>query len=209
VSAAAEVWRRRGGWLAGAGLFLLANGAFLFWYRGTGRIRQDALEARRVALSTQVGAAEREAERLQVQSQRLSKVSGAIEEFYGKRIGTERATLASVVDEIHATLKRVGIAPSQISYSTKPLAKVGLSEMDAGFSFAADYKKLKRLIDAFEIGPRWIVVKEIALARDDSAPGSVQVRMTVATYFSDEHPEDGGRLAAAGGTPIPAPKRRS
>lgn len=192
---AGAVWRRRAGWLAGAGLFLAANAGFFFWYRGTGETRQEALESRRASLAGEVGAAEREAQRLEGQHRRLSQVSAAVQEFYGRRIGTRRATLASIVDEIHATLKRVGITPSEISYTLKPMAKLQLLEMDAGFGFAADYQKFKRLLDAFEIGPRWIVVREVSLARDADVPGSVQVRILIATYFADEEADRPGRPA--------------
>jgi hypothetical protein len=209
VSGASTAWRRRSGWLAAAGLFLAANAVFFFWYRGTGRLRQEGLESRRVALAAQVSEAESEAERLQGQSARLSRVSAALEEFYGKRIGTQRSTLAATVDEIHAILKRAGIAPSQIGYQTTALPKLDLSEMIASFSFAADYQKFKRLLDLFETGPRWIVVKEISLARDDDVPGSVQVRMTIATYFAGEGSQRDGRADSAGGVASAAPRSRS
>ena len=193
-----EVWRRRVAWVAGALLFCGANAGFFFWYRATGQTRQDALEARRTELAGEVSAAEREAERLETQRERLSRVSAAIEEFYGQRVGTRRATLASLVEQIHSTLKSVGVAPAEIAYSIKPVSGLPLSEMVATFGFAADYHKLKRLLDAFEIGPRWIVVRDIALARDADVPGSVQVRMVIATYFIDEQGERPGRVSEAG-----------
>ena len=209
MSGAGAVWRRRSAWLFAAGFFLVANAIFFFWYRGTGRLRQEGLESRRASLTAQVNDAEREAERLQGQSARLSRVSAALDEFYGKRIGTERATLAATVDEIHDILKRAGIAPTQISYQTKPLPKLDLSEMLAAFSFAADYQKFKHLLDLFETGPRWIVVREIALARDGEVPDSVQVRMAIATYFAGEGSGRDGRPVAAGGVASAAPRSRS
>ncbi len=198
MSATLAVWRRRAGWLAAAGFFLAANAGFFFWYRATGQTRQEALEGRRVTLAGEASAAEREAERLEGQRRRLSQVTSAIQDFYGKRVGTRRATLAAIVDEIHATLKRSGIAPAEIGYTVKALPKLSLTEMDAGFAFAADYQKFKRLLEAFETGPRWIVVRDIALARDADVPGSVQVRMSIATYFAeDEEAERGNPSASA------------
>jgi hypothetical protein len=204
VSGAGAVWRRRSGWLLAAGLFLVANAGFFFWYRGTGRLRQEGLESRRATLAAQVTEAEREAERLQGQSARLSRVSAALEEFYSKRIGTERATLAATVNEIHAILTRASISPTQIGYQTTPLPKLGLAEMQAAFSFAADYQKFKHLLDLFETGSRWIVVREISLARDGDVPDSVQIRMTVATYFAHEGTGRDARPVAAS-----APRSRS
>ena len=201
------VWRRRAPWLLAAGLFLAGNAAFYFWYRGTSESRQEALEARRGALSAEALGAEREAQRLEAQNRRLSQVSAAIGDFYGKRIGTQRATLAQIVDEIHATLKRVGIAPGEIGYAINAMTGLPLSQMTAGFSFAADYVKFKRLLEAFEIGSRWIVVREISLARNPEVPGSVAARVTVATYFSEEREGAPAPRPAPRGAPVA--RRRS
>ena len=179
MSGVFEAWRRRSAWLLAAGIFLAANGAFFFWYRGTGRDRQEALEARRLSLEGAVAAAEKDAAHLDGQSRRLSQVSAAIQEFYGKRVGTRRATLAPIVDEIHATLKRAGIAPGSISYGIKTMKKLPLSDMTAAFSFVADYARFKRLLDYFETGPRWIVVRDIGISRQTDVPGAVEVRIAV------------------------------
>jgi len=208
VTRGLAIWRRRAGLLAAAVLFLAANGAFFLWYRGTAESRQEALEARRTALAAEATSAEREAARLDGQSRRLSQVSAAIGDFYGKRIGTQRATLAAIVDEIHATLKRVGIAPAQIAYTIAPMKGLPLSQMTAGFTFAADYQKFKRLLEAFETGSRWIVVREIALQGAPETPGSISARLTVATYFSEEPPPD-TPPSAPRGTPAKSARRRS
>ena len=193
-----EAWRRRSAWLLAAALFLAANVSFFFWYRGSGTRRQESLEARRASLASDVATAEHEAGRLADQNKRLSQVSRAIEEFYGRRVGSQRATQAAVVDEIHAILKKAGVAPSQISYTVSPVAKLPLSQMTAAFSYAADYKKFKHLLDLFETGPRWIVVREISIARNGDVPGAIQARTVVATYFSEERSEE----------PAPARERR-
>jgi hypothetical protein len=207
VSGVLETWRRRSAWLLAAGIFLAANGAFFFWYRGTGRDRQEALEARRVALEGEVASAEKDAAHLEGQSRRLSQVSAAIQEFYGKRVGTRRATLAPIVDEIHATLKRAGIAPGQISYGIKAMKKLPLSDMTASFSFVADYARFKRLLDYFETGPRWIVVRDIGISRQTDVPGAVQVRMDVGTYFV-EAPEEAPAPHAPVTGSVPAATRQ-
>ncbi len=193
-----EAWRRRSGWVLVAGLFLAANAAFFFWYRGSGEKRQEALEARRAALASEVTAAESEAAKSSGQSQRLSQVSEAIEEFYGRRIGTQRATQAAIVDEIHSLLKKAGVAPAQIGYTLEPIAKLPLSRMTATFSFAADYRRLKKLLELVETGPRWIVVKEISVARNSEAPGALEVHMVIATYFAGERREAAPTPAASG-----------
>jgi hypothetical protein len=198
-------WRRRSGWLLATGLLLAANVAFYFWYRGSGEKRQESLEARRSALVSQVSVAERESGQASNQSRRLSQVSETIEEFYGRRIGSQRATQAAIVDEIHAILKKAGVSPAQISYAIRPVAKLPLSQMTASFSFAADYRRFKQLLELFETGPRWIVVKEISVARNSDTPGAVEAHMAVATYFVEGRPEP---TEAPVGRSVPASSSR-
>lgn len=184
-----NVWRRRAGLLAVAALFLLANLGFLVGSRSIRAARRQALEARRSGLTSEVAALEAEAKRLVEQRDRLAQVSSAIEEFYGRRVGSQRETLAPVVEEIHAVMKKNGVNPSTISYTTAPLPNLPLSQMSIGFSFKSDYARFKRLLNAFEVNRRWIVVREVSLSRDSEATGDVQVHLVLGTYFSsDEKP---------------------
>jgi hypothetical protein len=181
-----NVWRRRAGLLAVATLFLLANIGFLVGSRSIRAARKQALEARRSGLTSEVTALEAEAKRLVEQRDRLAQVSSAIEEFYGRRVGSQRETLAPVVEEIHAVMKKHGVAPSSIGYSTAPLPSLPLSQMSIGFSFKSDYARFKRLLNAFEVNRKWIVVREVSLTRDSEATGEVQVHLVLGTYFSND-----------------------
>jgi Tfp pilus assembly protein PilO len=196
-------WRKRAGLLALAGLLVAGNLGFYLWYRATAQERREAAETRRAALTRDVEVREAEAAKLAAQRNRLSSVSSAIEEFYGRRIGSRRETLAAVVSDLHSTLQKSGIAPAQISYQTAPLPNLPLSEMRITFTFRNDYLRFKQFVGAVESGPRWMVVREIGLQRDTDLPGAVQVRMALATYFASE-PSAPPRTASAGGVLAPA-----
>lgn len=171
--------------LAAAALFAGANLAFFVVYRSGSASRRAALEARRDALKQSVASGETEAERVSRQKSRLGGVSEAIEEFYGRRIGTERETLAPVVDEIHSILRETGVAAPQISYTTAAVAKLPLLQMHIVFTVRCDYGRFKQLLRAFEASSKWIVVREIAISRDNDRPGSVQVQLNLVTYFAE------------------------
>ena len=193
-------WRKRAGLLALAAVLVAANLAFYIWYRGTAQDRRETMEQRRAALSREVDEREKEASKLAAQRDRLSQVSSAIEEFYGRRIGSRRDTLAAVVSDLHATLQRAGIAPAQISYATAPVPNLPLSEMRITFNFRNDYLRFKQFVAAIESGRRWMVVREIGLNRDTDLPGAVQVRIGLSTYFAAESaapPRIAGAAAAA------------
>jgi len=196
---AAGIWARRGIWLAVSGLLLAGNLAFFLWYRSTMRQRQEALESRRASLAKEVEAIEADAARLGRQRGHLLQVSEALDEFYGRRVGPPRETLAPRIDELHAILRRIGISPGDIRYASAPVKDLPLSELKISFGFRNDYDRFKKLLAAFESSRQWIAVRQVALSRDQEAAGTVQVRMELSTYFLE--PEKPVVRAAASTTP--------
>ena len=188
-------------------LLLAGNLGFYLWYRATAQDRKDAMEARRTELTRDVDAREREAKKLAAQRDRLSSVSSAIEDFYGKRIGPSRDTLAPVVAEIHLLLQRSGILPTEMSYTTQAMPDLPLSQMLVTFSFRNDYARFKQLLSSIETDRRWIVIREVGLSRDAELPGGVLVRLALATYFAGEDAASGAPPALAA-QPIPGAARR-
>jgi Tfp pilus assembly protein PilO len=182
-------WRRRLPALAAAFLFAAGNLAFFVVYRSGAQSRREALEARRTALGRSVAEAEAEANRLSAQRDRLSGVSDAIDEFYGRRIGTQRETLAGVVDDLHAAMRKAGVATNQISYATVGDKSLPLVAMRISFPIRTDYARFKKLLREFETGRRWIAVRSVTIARDTEQPGAVQVQFELATYFAERAEE--------------------
>jgi hypothetical protein len=169
-----------------SGLLLAGNLAFFFWYRSTARQREQALEARRVGLERDVAAVEVESARVARQREHVSQVSAALSEFYGKRVGSGRETLAPLVDELHTILRHVGVAPAQISYTTETLKDLSLTELRMSFSFKNDYARLKQLIAALETSRRWLIIRGIGISRDTEASANVLVQMQVSAFFVGE-----------------------
>ena len=181
-----SIWRQRAGLLVVAALFLIANVGFLVGARSITTARRESLEEQRAALTQDVTAREAEAAKLEEQRSRLARVSTVLDQFYGQRVGSRRATLAPVVEEIHLVMQRNSVSPTSISYTTSALRNLPLSQMLISFNFNSDYPRFKRLLAAFESNRRWIVVRDISLSRVPENPGEVQVRMMLATYFADE-----------------------
>ena len=192
--------------VAAALLFAGANVAFFLTYRSGFAERRAALESRRDELQKNVEAAEKEAARVAGQKERLGGVSAAIDEFYGRRIGTERETLAPVVAEVHEILKEVGVSAPQISYTTKPMQKLPLSEMRIVFTVRCDYPRFKRLLRELETSPRWLAIRDVGITRDSERPGSVQVQLGLVTYFTEAGPAPGKPQEKA---PQPATRREN
>lgn len=193
-----RIWVRRAGWLAVAGVFLAANVGFFLWYRGTARDRKAALESRRASLERDVQSREADAKKLAGDRARLSDVRAALDEFYGRRIGGERETLAAVVDEVHLILKKTGVSPGQIGYGPGAADVPGLTQMIISFGFKGDYARFKQLLEAFQTSRKWLAVREVGLNRDQDTPGAVQVRISVVTYFLAPEREASPRARLAG-----------
>jgi hypothetical protein len=186
VKSRESIWKQRLGLLIVAALFLIANIGFLVGARSITAARRAALEQERAALTSDVAAREAEAAKLQGESNRLAQVSTVMDEFYGKRVGSRRETLAPIVEEIHAVLQKNQVSPVAISYATSSLKSLPLSQMIVGYNFSSDYPRFKRLLGSFETNRRWIVVRDVGLSRIPETPGQVQVHMVLATYFADE-----------------------
>ncbi|HEY3173331.1 MAG TPA: hypothetical protein VGK86_12225 [Thermoanaerobaculia bacterium] len=200
MSTRETIWRQRAGLLVVAGTFFVANLGFLLGSRSITSARRQALEERRTTLAHEVAAREAEATKLGAQRDRLAQVSSVIDEFYGRRVGSRRETLAPIVEEVHAVMQKVGVVPAAISYSTTPLANLPLSQMLIGFHFDSDYARFKRLLAAFEANRRWIIVREVGLSRTE-VPGQVAVRLVLATYFSGEESVPVAPVAPAPASP--------
>jgi len=193
-------WRRRLPLLAAAAVLAVGNLVFFLSYRSTFHDRREALEARRDELRRGVESREAEARRLAGQRERLNGVSSAIEEFYGRRIGPQRDTLAAIVAEVHGLLKGEDVAASQISYTTTAVPKLPLTQMRVSFPIRCDYPRFKRLLRDFEADKRWIAVRGVAISRDAEQPGTVQVQLELVTYFTESEgapaPEKSARAAS-------------
>jgi hypothetical protein len=186
VKSRESIWKQRLGLLIVAALFLIANIGFLVGARSITAARRAALEQERAALTSDVAAREAEAAKLQGESNRLAQVSTVMDEFYGKRVGSRRETLAPIVEEIHAVLQKNQVSPVAISYATSSLKSLPLSQMVVAFNFDSDYPRFKRLLASIETDRRWIVVRDVGLSRLTETPGQVQAHMVLATYFADE-----------------------
>jgi Tfp pilus assembly protein PilO len=203
-------WNRRLPLALAALVFAAANLVFFLTYRSSTNERAAALESRRDELARTVASREAEAEKLAGQKERLSGVSEAMEEFYGRRVGTQDETLAGLVADLHTILQEAGIEANQISYATAPVAKLPLTRMRVGFSVKCDYGRFKKLLRIFEQSRRWIAVESVAIRRDTEQPGSVYVQVDLATYFTE--PEEAPPSPPGAKAPAPpsgAPARRA
>lgn len=178
-----SLWRERAWLIAPALLFFLANLAYFLGGRAVDSSRGEALTRQlRDARSRLESAAQAEKKAVS-DAARVEGVRRAEEEFFGKRIGNLNDTIAATVADIHRVSRGANASPHSISYSIAERRNVPLTEMSITFGVSGDYATLRRLLRAFETDSRWIVVRQVQLARAGETVASGNIHLNLATYF--------------------------
>lgn len=178
-----RVWRERV-WIVGpAVVFFLANFGFFLGSRAVDASREEGLKKDLAAARARFAASEEGVRKAGTEQSHIENVRKAAEEFYGNQIGTVDETMSRTVAEIHQVCRKAGVQAHQIAYSAKAMARVPLIEMTVTFAVDGDYATLRRLLLGFEQDPRWLVVRQVQLARKGETVGEGNIHLEVATYF--------------------------
>jgi hypothetical protein len=178
-----SLWRERAWLIAPAILFFLANLAYFLAGRALDSSRSETLERSRRDARSRVEAAIQAEKKAASDGERVEGVRRAEEEFFGKRIGNLNDTIAATVADIHRVSRNANASPHAISYSVADRKGVPLTEMSISFGVSGDYVTLRRLLQAFENDSRWIVVRQVQLARAGETVASGNIHLNLATYF--------------------------
>jgi Tfp pilus assembly protein PilO len=178
-----RVWRERA-WVVGpAVVFFLGNFGFFLGSRAVDASREAGLKKDLDAARARFAAAEEGVRKAGTEQSHIENVRKAAEEFYGNQIGTVDETMSRTVAEIHQVCRKAGVQAHQIGYAAKPMTKVPLIEMSVDFGVDGNYATLRRLILGFEQDPRWLVIRQVQLARKGETVGEGNIHIEVATYF--------------------------
>jgi Tfp pilus assembly protein PilO len=176
-------WRERAWIVVPALAFFLLNCVFFVAGRTIDARRSEALDRELASARERRASAQTAREDAERQSGRVEGIERAIDEFYGKRLGTLNETMAAMVDEIHQVCRKSGVRPGQISYGINGRSGSPLTAMTISFSVTGDYDTLRRLLKSFEDDPRWFVVRTIQVVRKPESVGSTEISLTAVTYF--------------------------
>ena len=179
----ASLWRERAWLVAPAILFFLANLAYFLGGRAVDSSRTQALERARRDAHARLDRAQAEQKKAASDATRVQSVRRVEDEFFGKRIGSLNDTVAATVADIHRVCRLANVAPHSISYGVTDRKNIPLTEMGISFGVSGDYRTLRKLLSSFENDPRWIVVRQVGLARAGETVASGNIRLNLATYF--------------------------
>ncbi len=201
MSGAWTALRGRRGLFAALGVLILLNAAVLVSYRAFYDARFRSLLETQQELRSRRDAARKAADNARGAEARLAAARQALDRFFNESLGTRKERLASFVEEIYATTRRVGMRPDSISYTDRDEA--GTDSVTVTFNVTGRYSDLKKLLADFEKSPRFLVLDQVSLSSDSSVPDTVSVSLRLTHYFRPSgvlhvRRERGGARAAAG-----------
>lgn len=178
-----SLWRERAWLIAPALLFFLGNFAYFLGGRAVDSSRGEALSRERRNAQSRLDAALQAEKKAASDTERVESVRRAEEEFFGNRIGNLNDTIAATVADIHRICRSANVSPHQIAYGVSDQKNVPLTAMGISFGVSGNYATLRRLLQDFENDTRWIVVRQVQLAREGETAASGNIHLILATYF--------------------------
>lgn len=192
------------------GVLILLNAAVLVSYQSFYDVRFRSLLETQQQLRSRRDAARKAAENAQGAEARLAAAQQALDRFFNDSLGTRKDRLASFIEEVYATTRRVGMRPDSISYAGRD--EGGTDSVTVTFNVSGRYADLKKLLADFEKSPRFLVLDQVSLTSDPAVPDTVSVSLRLTHYFRPDgalhvRRERGGARAAAK-TPAAAARPR-
>ena len=182
MSGAANAFRDRKVLFASLLLVLLANAGVLLSYRTFYDERLRALVSEQASLETRRDAARAKAEAAAASERSLFEKQETLTAFFSETLGKREERIASLLEEIYATTREVGLRPDSIAYSS--VDEPGTDALTMRFAVSGTYGNVKRLLAGLERSRRFLVVEEVGLsAGSDEEPDAIRVSLTVTNYF--------------------------
>lgn len=161
---------------------LAANAAVLLSYRTFYDDRLRALEGEQAGLERRRDEARSQAERAAAAERKLFETQAALTSFFSETLGEREEKIASLIEELYATTRAVGLRPDTIGYQS--VDEPGTDSLTMSFGVEGPYRDVKRLLAELESSKRFLVVERVGLSGGSSDdPDSVRVRLTVTNYF--------------------------
>ncbi|MCH9648516.1 MAG: type 4a pilus biogenesis protein PilO [Deltaproteobacteria bacterium] len=181
-----QIWRTKAWlWIPPLVFFFLNLGAWAY-YHGAGL--GDQVSLLRDRLSGQLereNSLAQETANLQAFENQASESQQRIQEMYSLRLATQQQRLTAIVSEVRELARESGLEPNSVSYPEQSFQDFGLQQKSFVFSVAGRYEDLRRLINALELTPSFLILDEISLnEQGGGSRGSLRISLRISTLFS-------------------------
>jgi len=194
-----SLWRSRAALFALLGILLLASSAVLVVYHVFYDARLAALGETRANLTARRDEAKAGADRAAEAERRLLELKKSLDTFYGDVLGTRKARLAPIVEDVYAITAKAGFQPPVVNFVEDAIP--GADRTSVSFQVDGRYADIKSLLHAFESSPAFLVLERVQVSLDENTPDVLRVVLSVSHYFRGEGPRAPKRPS---GTPVRA-----
>jgi len=174
-------------WLTAVLLFGLLSGLWWFAVADERHIRDDsskrlddeALTIRRMELE-------------------MSQTAGALNRYRQNQeevayfektfLQNKKARLLAISKFLDERTRARGINKDRIGYHLIPAREHGLEIYAIDMPLAGRYREIRGLIGDIESSDLFLIITELTLENDDAGSGTVEVQLSLATYFEGERP---------------------
>lgn len=198
------IWREKRILLLILGLLLLGNVVFFLTYRVQYQSRLDEMSERLDQAKDQLDRTKRTRAEAELALQAHRKVERDVQLVYDQTWSTQPKRLTALIAEVKRLAAASNAIPKTLSFgrqeaedknATRRSKDVGAREVTIGFSVAANYQQVRRMINLLELSDQFVIIDKISLAQGDGDQLTLNLR--IKTLFRDESaaaPAGGNRL---------------
>ncbi|HEX6083125.1 MAG TPA: hypothetical protein VF266_01290 [Thermoanaerobaculia bacterium] len=187
------IWREKRILLIVLGLLLLGNVVFFLTYRVQYQSRLDEMSERLDQAKDQLDRTKRARAEAELALQAHRKVERDVQLVYDETWSTQPKRLTALIAEVKRLAVASNAIPKTLSFArqeaedqnaTRRSKDVGAREVSIGFSVAANYQQVRRMINLLELSDQFVIIDKISLAQGEGDQLTLNLR--IKTLFRDE-----------------------
>ena len=196
------IWREKRILLIVLTVLLLGNVVFFLTYRVQYQSRLDEMDERLAQAEAQLAKTRRQRAEAELALQAYRKVERDVQLVLDETWSTQPRRLTAMIAEVKRLAVASNAVPRTLSFARsqaedKSAARrskaVGAREVTIGFSVAATYDQVRRMINLLELSNQFVIIDQISLAQADA--NTLTLNLRIKTLFRDEPlPAAGNRL---------------
>jgi len=178
-------WRLWYVWLI-PGLLVALNVVWLAGVRGAVLGRGSLLTRQVETTEGEVARLESQQAHLQRTEEQLASLKGDLAALREEQLGRMSARLVPFLTDVVQRAEQSGLRPERIGYTVQRDEKTGLVGFSASYNVKGGYEQIRECVSQLESSPQFIIVERLGLrGQDDASSLTVDVQLTVETFFSD------------------------
>jgi Tfp pilus assembly protein PilO len=183
-------------WLPVA-LLAVANLALYVWLSSETIGRRATLEASVDDLRQTIVRLERACNRASNDRQAVQTLQVELDRMYDDVFASLDDRLTAILRAVGDATREAGVRPGTFSYSASEDKDLGLWRFQISFAFEAQYRQVRRLLDALAESPQFLIVDRISFNGDEEARSQdLRISLAVSTYLARADKELLDRLTA-------------